>query len=234
MTIAFNVKTNLKAFEKQLSVIAKKQIPFAAAQALTAIAKEVVAEEQRNERDVLDRPKPFTVNAIGVRRATKASLKATVYMRDIAASYLDSYEFGGKNKLNSKALLKPVGAKADLDQYGNLSRNYLKKLLSRSDVFVGPVRTKTGIVNGVWMRAGVEDGYATQTTVTKRGKVVVRKVPAYVSSRDGRQLKLMIKFEDAHDVTQHLDWFALAQRVVAKTFNREMVKALADAIATAR
>ena len=59
-------------------------------------------------RSVFDRPTPFTLNSIGVKPARKDNLESVVFVKDIATSYLAPYEFGGRNKLNSKALLKPV------------------------------------------------------------------------------------------------------------------------------
>lgn len=228
MTFSINIRTNVKAFEKKVSAAAFKQIPFATAQALNAIAKQVVAAEQKNEHAVLDRPRPFTTGALSIQRATKASMEATVFLKDITASYLEPYEFGGRNKLNSKALLKPVGAVKDLDQFGNLPRNFLRKLRGRQDIFIGAVRTKAGLINGVWQRS-VEQGAAV-LVVGRNGKVRNTRKGTNSSGR----LVLLVKFEDAHRVRQHLDWFGVAQRTVTRTFNREMGKAFARAIASAK
>jgi hypothetical protein len=231
----FNVKSNIDKFSRGISAMAWKQLPFATAQALNAIAAESIVAEKQNEERVLDRPKPFTMNAIGYVRAKKDNLAARVYMKDATARYLEPYEFGGTNRLAGKALLKPVGAVGDLDQYGNLPRSWLRKIKGRSDIFIGPVKTKSeGVINGVWQRAAGEDEKATRTTVTKGGKIITRKVAGYVPSREGRRLRLLVRFQNAHQVKQHLDWFGVARRTVEKTFNREMGKALAAAIATAR
>ncbi len=228
MSFDINIKTNIKAFEKGLSALAFKQIPFATAQALNAIAAAAVVAEQKNEQKVLDRPKPFTTGAIGVRRATKASMSATVFVKDITAAYLEPYEFGGKNKLNSRALLKPVDAVTDLDQFGNLPRNFLRKLKGRKDIFIGAVRTRIGLVNGVWQRS-VDVG-APVAVITKSGKIRNTRKATNTSGK----LVLLVKFEDAHQVKQHLDWFGVAKRAVTHNFNREMGKALARAIASAK
>jgi hypothetical protein len=228
MTFSINIRTNVKAFEKKVSAAAFKQIPFATAQALNAIAKQVIAAEQKNEHTVLDRPRPFTTGALTVRRATKVTMQATVFMKDITAAYLEPYEFGGRNKLNSKALLKPVEAVKDLDQFGNLPRNFLRKLKGRRDVFVGSVRTKAGMVQGVWQRDTSVD--VELPLFSRTGKLRTPKARMNTSGR----LVLLVKFEDAHQVKQHLDWFGVASRTIARTFNREMGKALAKAIASAK
>lgn len=228
MTFSINVKTNINAFSKKISTLANQQLPFATAQALTAIAKTVVVAEQANELKVLDRPRPFTTGAIGVIRANKARMEATVFVKDITAAYLEPYQFGGTNKLNSRALLKPVEAVKDLDQFGNLPRNFLRKLKGRKDIFIGTVQTKVGPVNGVWQRDSSVDLELPLTTRT--GKVRTAKARLNTSGR----LILLVKFTDAHRTTQFLDWFKVAERTVAKNFNREMGKALARAIASAR
>jgi hypothetical protein len=232
--LSFNVHSNIKAFEKKLSALAYKQLPFATAQALTALAKKAADAEKANEEKVLDRPRPFTQNAIRVRAANKNSQAATVWMMDKTARYLEPYQFGGNNVLNSKALLKPVAAAADLDQYGNLPRNFIRQMRGRSDVFVGTVKTKHGPISGIWQRAGAEDSFATHTRVTKTGRVIVKKVAAYVSTRSDRKLKLLIEFKNAHPVRQNLRWFDVGRETVLKQFNREFGRALARAIASAK
>lgn len=231
----FSVRSNIRQIEDKLRRFAYQQVPFATAQALNALGKQVLVAEQKNEHQVLDRPRPFTTGAIRLVRAKKGMrAEAKVVMLDKTAAYLAPYQFGGQNKLNSKVLLKPVDAKKDLDQYGNLPRNFMAKLKGRSDVFVGTVKTKNGPVTGVWQRASADGVKPTLTRVTKKGKVIVRKVAGYEPSREGRKLKLLIAFDKAHEARQHLDWFGVAGRVITKQFNREFGRALARAIATAK
>jgi hypothetical protein len=228
MTFTVNFDSNVKAFQRSISALAHRELPYAIGQALTAIAKKVVIAEQENERKVLDRPKPFTTNAIGVQRASRTSMEAKVFMRDITAHYLEPYQFGGRNVLNSKALLKPVDAVKDLDAFGNLPRNFLRSLRGRADIFVGVVQTKKGPVNGVWQRS-VEEG-ARVPVVGRNGKV--RRTSKNLNTRG--HLVLLVKFEDAHQARQQLDWFGVAERAAVKAFNREMGAALARAIASRR
>lgn len=232
--IEFDFRSNIKAIERKLSDLAWKQVPFATAQAINAVSAQIIEAERKNEVAVLDRPRPFTTNAVRMMRANKSTLCATIFMMDKTAKYLDPYQFGGNNALNGKALLKPVDAVKDLDQYGNLPRNFLQKLKGRQDIFIGPVKTRAGIVNGVWQRAADDTGKTTSTRITKTGKVITRKVAGYVPDKEGRRLKLLIKFTDAHKVRQHLDWFGVAQRVLARNFNKEFGRALGRAIRSAK
>lgn len=219
-----SIKSNVAQIQKQLSALAYKQVPFASATAATNLAKEVAAAEVRNMQKVLDKPTPFTLRAVGVKAARKDLPIATIFVKDVAATYLDPYQFGGSNKLNSKALLDPVNAR--VNQYGNLPRNAIKKYLSMPGVFVGSVKTKKGeVINGIWQRP------------TIRGNQKIRgksSVPVGSNTNNGGRLLLLIRFKDAHPVTQHLDWFGVATKIVNGRFNKVFGAALAQAVATAR
>lgn len=202
-----SVKADLRKVSRSLDDMMRKQLPFAASQALNGTADLVRIAERDNMREVLDEPTPFTLNSVAVKRATKKNLVALVYVKPVAAAYLLPYQAGGKNKLNSAALLKPINAK--VNQYGNLPRNMVRRLANSSNAFIGKVKTKNGVVDGVWKR-----------TKATRGK------------RAG--LKLMVKFEDAHEATQKLDYQKVGARVVAATFRSQLDRAMAKALATAR
>ncbi len=218
--------------EKSLNDLAYKQLPFAKAKALTSLGKLVAEAEVKNMSAVLDRPTQFTQRSVGVKAATKNSQEAIVYVKDIAAEYLMPYEFGGLNKLNSRALLKPVNV--GLNQWGNVPRNVLAKLKTRSDVFFGPVKTKNGeIINGVWQRPYYRGGSANFRGKTQRGRSRLNGLVGGASNTTGH-LKLLFRFADAHPVHQNLGWRALAQKVVAVNFRGELGKALAQAVATAK
>jgi hypothetical protein len=183
-------------------------LPFATAIALTGLAKIVQAGEQKAIGSVFDRPTPFTLNSVGVTAARKNSPVAVVFVKDVAAKYLEPYEAGGTNKLNSKALLKPVNT--TLNQFGNIPRSRLATLKGKTNVFIGKVKGKGGTeVDGVWQRIP-----------PSKGK------PA--------SLKLLIRFGDAHPVRQRLNYRQRAEALVAQNFNREMGAALAKAVATAK
>ncbi|KVZ18621.1 hypothetical protein WT88_29510 [Burkholderia stagnalis] len=202
-----DVRSNVRDVTRSLDRFIREQIPFATAQAINGVAKKVREAERLNMQKVFDGPTPFTMNAVGVKLANKRTLEAVVYVKDKTAEYLEPYEVGGLNKLNSKALLKPVEQK--VNQYGNLPARTLSRLKASKKVFVGKVKTKGGVVNGFWQR-----------TKATRGK------------RAG--LKLLIKFEDAHEAKQRLNYRAVAKRTVDATFKREFELAMQKALQTAR
>lgn len=257
--LVISVKTNVERFQAKVDDVAKRQLPFAAATALTSLAGLVAAAEKANEPKKLDRPRPFTTEAIGSTKARKDDLLARVYMKDLTAEYMLPYEFGGLNKLNSKALLKPVDAKKDLDAFGNIPAGYLAKFIgsswtrkvlagmksgprggramARPDVFIGPVKMKSGkIINGIWQRstdAGVKR-VGTLSIDKKTGKARIVKSAKNIN-RSGK-LKLIVRFTDAHPIAEknRLDWFDLAQKTVSSQFLREFTKSMRVALATAK
>ncbi|HDH1863873.1 TPA: hypothetical protein PIW00_005299, partial [Klebsiella quasipneumoniae subsp. similipneumoniae] len=135
----------IKDLSRQLQTL-QKQIPYATAQAMTAVVRQIAAAQKVALGRKLESPTPFTVNAVGSSGARKNDLRAKVYVRDIAAGYLEPFEFGGDHKLNSSALLNPKNIK--LNKYGNMPRNKLSQLKAKSNVFIGDVNN----VNAVWQR----------------------------------------------------------------------------------
>lgn len=204
---SISVKADIAGIRRSLDRLTRRQLPYATALALNSTAELVRIGQQENLRKVLDAPTPFTINAVAVRRASKSRPEALVYIKPVAAAYLLPYERGGKNKLNSKALLKPVNAR--VNQYGNLPRNFVKNAKAKPNMFVGKVQTKNGIVDGVWQR-----------TAKKRG------------SKTG--LKLLVDFTNAHEATQRIDYRGVGTRIVRAVFSRELRKGIDKAMATAR
>lgn len=209
MAGAFDISVHgdVKALRRKLSHLAEKQVRFATAQALTALAKEVKDAEAKNIAKTFNNPKSFTRNSLGVQGARKDTLTAKVYMKPIAARYLSPYEDGGLHALPGRALLNPKNVK--LDRNGQLPRKLLARLKARPDVFIGKVKSKSGEVNGVWQRIPAKKGH-----------------PAH--------LKLLIRFGDALPVAKRLNYRSNAEALVRRRFNAVFGAALAKAIASAR
>lgn len=211
----------LKELSAQLQKI-KKQVPFATAQALTAVARKIADAQKTAFQRQLDNPTPFTVNSVRSFGARKSSLTAKVFVMDTASSYLEPFEFGGQHKLNSQALLNPKNIK--LNKYGNLTRNKMTQLKAKPDVFVGAV----GGANGVWQRTKVKKG--------KKGKK--RRKRSANGTRQPRMKmpapKLLIQFGDALPVKPTLGYFDRAQAMASALMPTELSKAMAEAMRTAK
>ena len=200
----------------------KKQIPFATAQALTNVARQIAVAEKAAFQRKLENPTPFTVNSVGSVGARRDSLTAKVYVRDIAAGYLEPFEFGGVHKLNGQALLNPKDIK--LNKYGNLSRNKLSQLKAKSNVFIGDVDG----INGVWQRVKAKKG--------RKGKK--RQKRSANGTRRAREKnpmpKLLIRFGDALPVKPTLGYMDRAEMMAAALMPGAISKAIDEALKTAK
>ena len=209
MQIGIDVRKALKPLKRSLTDLQAKQVPFATASALTAVAKLAQAAEKDALHSIFDRPTPFTVSSIAVRPARKTDLTAVVFVKDIAAQYLEPFEDGGRHFLGAKrALLGPRAQKTN--QYGNLPRTTTARLRGKPNVFTGKIVTRSGkAISGIWQRGGPK--------AAKAGA-----------------MKLLIAFDDPQPVKQHLGFRARAERVVKANIKREFRRAMASALASAR
>lgn len=227
MPSAITIRIDTKAARAGLDAIARSQFPFAQAQALNAVAFNVMRAERLNIASVLEHPRPFTANSVMVgKRATRALPRVTVFVRPEVSRYLEPYEFGGLHVLPGQALLVPVNVR--LDQYGQLPKNTMQRLLARPDVFVGRVR---GIM-GVWQRIPEETERQKRRRI--RGLLNAGLTAAEIAGGVKHKLKLLIRFGDDLPVQKHLNFERRANEVAAATWSREFDAAMTKALASAR
>lgn len=146
------MKSNLKDYQLKIAGAAK-QIKFATAVALTRTAQKVKEAQEREMRDVFDRPTPYTMSSLYMSPATKAKLTAVVWLKDFAAKatpaskYLLPQIVGGTRKpkrferaLQAIGALPPghrvvPGSGAKLDAFGNISPAQIVQILSYFKAF---------------------------------------------------------------------------------------------------
>lgn len=230
------VKVDLRGLKRGLSDVKRKQLPYATALALTMTAGHVGEGWQEEIKADLDDPTPFTVNSVGVRGATKSRLVATVFIKDIAAAYLEPLTDGGPHFLGGKkGLLNPKNV--TLNQYGNLTKGKLAALKAKGNVFVGPVTFKNGqTINGVWQRGA----RGRRKKVGRRGGEFGTKGKHHLKDNAAQglssatTLKLLIRFTDPLEAKPVLRFQARTERDVLKYFEPSFAKAFNRAMATAR
>lgn len=223
--LEFNIRADVRRFTKQVNRFIEKQVPFATAMAINAVAVKVQAAEKESMQKTFDRPTPFTVNSVAVKKATKATRTATVYIRPVAAKYLEPYAEGGPQVLpgTSRAVLNPKD-EGLLNKYGGIPRNAIARLRGRSDVFIGTVTTKGGEqIDGVWQRPHY------RRKGQKRGR---SKLPKG-SNTTGR-LKLLIRFTDPQPVRKRLPFGDTAAEIINRDLQPEFDKALTRAVQSAK
>ncbi|MER2953014.1 hypothetical protein [Morganella morganii] len=212
---------NLTDLSNQLRTL-RKQIPFATAQAMTAVVRKIEDAQKVAMQRNLDNPTPFTVKSVRSKGARKTDLKAKVFVMNTAAAYLEPFETGGVHKLNGSALLNPKDIK--LNKYGNLPRNKLSSLKSKENTFIGDISG----VNGVWQRRKAKKG--------KKGRKRLQRSPNG-TRRDRKKQpmpKLLIRFGDALPVEPVLGYQDRAMKMTQALLPQEINRAIAEAIRTAR
>ncbi|EFG5480291.1 hypothetical protein ABRU25_003058 [Escherichia coli O9:H4] len=211
--------STLKDLSRQLKLL-QKQIPFATAQAMTSVVRDIAAAQKVALGRKLESPTPFTVNSVGSAGARKNNLRAKVFVRDVAAEYLEPFEFGGEHKLNSQALLNPKNIK--LNKYGNMPRNKLSQLKAKPNVFVGEVNG----VDAVWQRRKPKKAKKKRARRSANG---TRR-----PKRKQRAPKLLVRFGDALPVTPTLDYMNRSRSMAAGLMPGALSRAIEEAIRTAK
>jgi hypothetical protein len=217
MFVALGIKGNLGPLHRAMIDLRAKQVPFAMSLALNDLAKGVRGVEIDELDATFDSPTPFTENAYRIEVATKARPIAIVAAKDIQAEYLEPYVVGGPRSLgNKRGMLAPRNVA--LNKYGNLTRGKIASLRGKPNVFIGPVKTRSGkVINGVWQRPG-------------RG--ARRDGSSGTKGRTG--LKLLIQFEDTTEAPKRLPFEQVARQYIDRNARPAFEAALRRAIATAR
>lgn len=150
----------LDELKRKMSDMERKQLPFAAAKALTRCAQIAQANASMQIRQKLDRPTRYSMDMLFNKPATKTNLTAMLYVKDglggsitqktngkSQADVLGHLFTGGKRewkrfeKLMHQAGIMPTnmsaipGDAAPLDAYGNIPRAFIVQLLAYFKAF---------------------------------------------------------------------------------------------------
>ena len=140
----FNVKGDLKPLIKHMSKVQKKQIPFAAANAINATLFDVMKAEKAQLPKKLDRPTPYTMKAFKINKAKKSMLVGDIHVMPERYKYLKYAIEGGTRTGNIGVPTKH----AKLNKFGNIPMRK-KGLIKNKKQFI---QTING-VSGVWERS---------------------------------------------------------------------------------
>ncbi len=218
-----DIRADIRPLQRALDDLARKQLPYASALTLTALAKRVQAEETRAIAETFDHPTPFTQRAIGVKAATKATQTALVFAKDIQAQYLQPFLNGGRQLLRGKVGL-PVPIDARTNQYGNLPKGAIARMKAQPNVFFGKVKLRDGrTISGIWQRPGNANGGARPRAANHAS-----------GARARGSLKLLVEWTSGVEVHQRLDYRPRAARVIAAYGAIEFGAAMKRALSSAR
>lgn len=196
---------DVRRFSETLTDFSRTQLPFATVRALTRTVQIASDQVVRGLPLTFDRPTPWTMKSIGIETAKKSTMQARVFVKDLQTPYLLLQEEGGFNQPKKVALVTPKGVR--LNRYGNIAHRALAKAKARVGKN-GQSKVFVGTIKGVggfWER---DD---------KNGTV-----------------RLLVRFEGAKKVTPHPFFFPAVETIIRRDFDRILLGALEDALATAR
>ena len=146
-----SIRNNIRQVERGLSNVARREIPFATARAITQTLRDIERNMLKRMARVLDRPTRFTLKAWVIKRATKRKLSGAIFAKDKQAAYLTFAESGGVRTPNGRALTVPTGRR--LNRFGNVPRGGVRADIAKPKVFSGKPKGDQGPA-GIYQRMG--------------------------------------------------------------------------------
>lgn len=187
--------------------VVSKQINYAASKSINATMFDTRTEYQGYMRTKIDRPTPFTISGVRVRKTTKANLSGQIYIEKKRSEYMRIIIEGGVERPKQRAL-RGVTGNTRLNKYGNMTRNYITKMLSnKKKYFSGVPRGSRKRPAGVWQRMG------------KGGR---------------KSLRIMVTWDDEQIVKKQLEFYKPVAKEFEKRFHINFNKALIEAISSAK
>ena len=214
--IDFLFKSNISDVSKAFDKMNRGQIAFATSLAINRTAEFSRNALKSNMAVVFDRPKPFVINSIFIKRSTKSNLTATVFHSDKVSPYLQAEIKGGARQEKrfeikvGKDVLIPT-RNVTKDSYGGVSRAYIKKVLSQAS----PLRAGTRYVI-------VKD--------QGRGKL---EPGIYERTKDGR-IRALFMFKPSAVYQPRYDMQGVVNRTVHAEFGRQFAASMDYALSSAR
>lgn len=210
--------TNLKIVENGLNEMVRRQIPFAASLAINRCAELSKPALQSHMSIVFDRPKPFTLNSIFIKRATKTRLVATVFHSDRVAPYLAPEIKGGLRgakpfEVNLKGMSGVLVPTRNIkrDSYGGVSKGLLTRILSQAK----PLNDRTA-----------EFVIVAPGTSSKLLPGIYQRVKGHI--------RALMLFKTKAEYHPRYDMEGIVQRVVSSEIDKQFAAAMDYALSTAR
>lgn len=258
--IGFDVRQDVREVERMFSGLAKKQTPFATANAINTLLFASLAAEKREMERVFDRPTRYTLNSLRVRKAKKTDLAGRMWVKSKLDAgkgtspenyLLPNIEGGPRKAKRFEVALRRIGVLpegwlsvpgegATLDAYGNMSRAQIVQLLSWFHAF-GEQGYRANITEKTKARLkrGTKRKYGISYYAAIPGREKTRKLTPgiYKRIRTGfgtATVPVLIFIRRANYQAKRFDFEGIADRYVRAHFRAEFEKQMRRAIATAR
>lgn len=248
-----NLKININTagLKLKLGDVVERQIPFAAARALTQTAKQAQAAVRTHMLEVFDRPTPYTLNSTFVRPATKTRLVARVWLKDESvkaiapAKYLlPQVEGGGRRLKRSEIALQNAGIlppgwylvpgkSVKLDGWGNVPRGVIVQIIS--DLRASPeVGFRANRLTKAQARERGKRFRESRYFVVRPGSKAQPGIYRKIESAFGRAAQPVFIFTAQPQYTRRLNFYGVVERVVRSNLEDNLAASLSDALKTAR
>lgn len=229
--------------------IPARVIPYAASTAINRTLSDARKDVRAEMPRVFDRPNAWTLNSLRVRPAKKEKLVGSLDVKDDAPNngtrpedyLLPSVEGGGRKEKRFERNLRyagilsqgqraMIGRDAKVDQYGNMSRGEIQRILTAVRASFDPAQNRTGSAKSKknakkapYLVAGLKWG----------GWTTKLKTPG-IYIRDGREIKPVLVFtKKLPQYRKRLDFYGIADMRVKRDFLRQF-NAAAQSILTRR
>lgn len=235
---------------------AASQVPFAASVALNKTADAARRDVVDNMRNVFDRPTPWVLNSLRVKRSTKASLVAEVAFKDknsveSSRSMIEPHVFSGKRRFKAmevrlwKAGYLPdgwnavPGEAANMDGFGNMSPGQISQLLNVLGTYTeagynkANERTVARLAKGNVKKNQYGFVYWVNRVGDPKGRHLQPGVYQRFTTAFGTSLKPVLIFVKRANYKARLPMYDLVNAAAAREFPGEFDKAFEQAMATA-
>jgi hypothetical protein len=220
---------------RQALTRAASQVPYAMSVALNKTADESKAMVQASMRSVFDRPTPWVLNSLRVKRSTKTNLVAELAFKDIhsalsSRSMVEPHVMGGDRHfkaMEARLLRRGLipkgwnvvpGAAASLDRYGNMSRGQISQLLNVLGTYTEAGYNKANDKTRARLAAGnvKKNQYGFEYFVSPVGKSRHLQPGVYkrFTTAFGTSLKPILIFVRGVRYRKRLDFFEQVERSV--------------------
>lgn len=213
-----DIRADLKQAQKGLSRIQKRVIPKATSNAINDLLFPIAKQEAPKEMDRVFEggATRFTRNAFRYSKSNAKSLTAYVFAGRIQGEYLKFAVEGGTRFPKNRTILAST-KNSKLNQYGNIKRGTLKKMLTDKKKFFN------GVPKGQpWLGEGIFERYGRRRWSRREKKFIggkIRKVASYI---DRAQYQPIFPFAElAEDVVFSRD------DGIARKFRRRLREELA-------
>lgn len=250
-----SIKTNFPEVARALKN-AEGQVPFATSVAINRAADKAKLAVQKNMREVFDRPTPFVINSLRLRRSTKQNLTAEIQFKDKNSAessrtmVLPHVEGGIRRYSPMEARLKSIGvlpdgwnavpgAAAKLDAYGNMSRGQISQMLNLLGAYreagynKANAATRDRLAKGSAKKNVYGFVYWVNPVGGQRGKHLPPGVYQRVTTGFGTSLKPVVIFVKRAKYSKRLPFYQIAQDEFNRAFPAEFKASMDNALRTA-